>query len=401
MQYDFDHFPDRRATESSKWRSYPADVLPLYVADMDFVSPQPVIDALHRRVEHGIFGYPESGHGGVHEQSSLRNLLVDRLYQRYQWVVNPEEIILLPGVVPAFNLACYTCAAPAGGVLVQTPLYPPMLAAAKETTCLSQEVTLVQESDGTYGLDWEAFQAAFTSQTRLFILCNPQNPVGRTFRRDELERMAAICLENDVTICSDEIHCDLVYRGNRHIPIASLAAEIAQRTITLMAPSKTFNLAGLQCSFAIIQDGGLRKRYLAARKGLLPWVNLMGLVAAEAAYRDGEEWLAQLLIYLESNRDLLYQSLQQKLPGISMSRPEGTYLAWLDCRQAGIIGNPQQFFLEKAKVALEDGRRFGTGGEGFVRLNFGCPRSLLEQAINQMAQVIQENQTIPTPEKAR
>jgi cystathionine beta-lyase len=381
IQYDFDSMPDRRHSESVKWLTYDQDVLPLWVADMDFLSPQPVIRALLERVEHGVFGYPK-------EPPDLRSLLVERLFNRYHWEVVPEDLVFLPGVITGFNLACHTLAAPDGGVLVQTPVYPPILHAAKSTGILSQEMELIRHPNGSHSIDWKAFEASFTVQTRLFILCNPHNPVGKVFQRQELERLAEICLQHGVTICSDEIHCDLVFPGHLHIPIASLDTEISNNTITLMSPSKTFNLAGLECSFAIIQNPELRKRYLAARKGLVPWVNLMGIVAARTAYKEGQDWLDQALLYLEGNRDYLMKFLQEHIPGIHMGLPEGTYLAWLDCRRTGIEGEPAQFFLDNANVAVNDGGTFGRGGEGFVRLNFGCPRAMLHEALERIKKVI-------------
>jgi cystathionine beta-lyase len=267
---------------------------------------------------------------------------------------------------------------------VQTPVYPPILGAAKITGVLGREMELVRCAGGTYSVDYDAFEAAARETTRLFLLCNPHNPVGRVYRREELERMAEICLRHGIVICSDEIHCELLYRGQWHIPIASLDPEIARNTVTLMSPSKTFNLAGLKFSFAIVQNPELKQRYLHAGHGLAGWANLMGLTAAEAAYRHGQEWLDQLLVYLEANRDYLAQFVQAELPGVSMAKPEGTYLAWLDCRAAGIDGSPCEFFLKAGRVALGDGREFGRGGEGFVRLNFGCPRSVLEEALARM-----------------
>jgi cystathionine beta-lyase len=249
---------------------------------------------------------------------------------------------------------------------------------------LRQDVELACLPDGTYAVDWQAFDAGINEQTRLFILCNPHNPVGKVFREDELRRLAETCLKRGVVICSDEIHCDLVYHGYRHIPIASLGTEVAQNTITLIAPSKTFNLAGLQCGIAIIQNPSLRNKFRHAHQGLAGWVNVMGLVAAQAAYRFGEDWLQQLLVYLESNRDYLVEFVTEELHGVKVVKPQSTYLAWLDCRQTGIDGNPFEFFLKHARVALNDGAKFGKGGEGFVRLNFGCPRSLLAEALERM-----------------
>ena len=376
MIYDFDAGPDRRATESEKWRAYPPDVLPLWVADMDFVSPEPVIRALRERVEHGVFGYP-------HEPPELREIIVARLADRYGWQIRLEDLVYIPGVIRGFNLACHTVAEPNGSVLVQTPVYPPMLSAAGTAGMTRQDAPLARDANGSYRIDWEVFDSAITDQTRLFILCNPHNPVGRVFRRDELTRMAETCLRRGVLICSDEIHCDLVYPGQRHIPIASLDPAIAQNTITLMAPSKTFNIAGLDCSFAIIQNAELRQRYQDAQRGLVGGIDVMGWTAALAAYRDGDAWLTQVLAYLEANRDFVYEFVEKELAGVVVTKLEATYLAWLDCRNAG-VDEPYKFFLNNARVALNDGKAFGPGGEGFVRLNFACSRSLLREALERM-----------------
>ena len=227
------------------------------------------------------------------------------------------------------------------------------------------------------------FGAAFSPATRIFLLCNPHNPVGRVFTRAELARMAEVCQRQGALLVSDEIHAELIYSGARHVPIASLAPEIEQTSITLIAPSKTFNLAGLQCSLAIIPNPELRARYLAARAGLVTWTNLMGLIAGEAAYRDGDEWLEQLLPYLEANRDTVAHFVAAEMPGVTMAAPEATYLAWLDCRGTG-LSQPCQCFLDLARVACNDGAAFGPGGEGFVRLNFGCPRPMLLAALQRM-----------------
>ena len=378
MHYDFDQIINRRGTGSDKWDHYDEDVLPMWVADMDFVSPQPVVEALAHRVAHGVFGYPG-------ENERLTSAIQDWLAVRFNWRVSLESLILIPGVVKGFNLASHALRGPnGGGLLVQTPVYYPFLRAPENAGMQRQEMQLTLCPDGSYEIDFEAFEASITDDTRLFILCNPHNPVGRVFRQGELERMAQVCIRHGVTICSDEIHGDLVYSGQRHIPLASLDPEIAAHTITLMAPSKTFNLAGLECSFAVIENPDMRKKFLGAKQGLVGWVNLMGQTAALAAYREGREWLDQLLVYLEANLDYLYDYVNTQLTGVSMAKPEGTYLAWLDCRKAGIEGNPQAFFLERAKVALNDGPKFGQGGEGFVRLNFGCPRSLLTDGLNRM-----------------
>lgn len=375
--YTFDSALDRRCSESIKWHYYGEDILPLWVADMDFASPEPVIRALREQVEHGVFGYPR-------ELPDLRPIFVERLRQLYDWQVDPEALILLPGVVTGFNLATQAMTSPGDGVLAQTPVYYPILYAPGNADCTLDEMELTQHPDGQYEIDFDLFEATITDRTRIFILCNPHNPVGRVFRRDELERMAEICLRHDIVICSDEIHCDLVFQRHQHLPIATLAPEVAARAITLMAPSKTFNVAGLQCSVAIVENEELRKKFLAARKGLVSWVNVMGQIAALAAYRDGQPWLDAMMRYLEANRDFLFDYVATNLPGIAMSRPEGTYLGWLDCREASIPGNPHEFFLKKAQIALNDGATFGKGGEGFVRLNFGCPRSTLAEALDRM-----------------
>lgn len=387
MRYDFDHVPDRRPTDSIKWNKYGADVLPLWVADMDFPIAEPILQSLRDRIEHGVFGYPD-----VHPEpgtvSELQAVLVDRMQQRYNWRVAPEEIMLLPGVIVGLNLTCQAVGAPGQGVFIQTPVYPPFFQTACNAQMVLQEAALSRQSDGHYEVDWETFEAAFTDETRVFILCNPHNPVGRVFSKEELEHMAEICLRKGVVICSDEIHCDLIFKGNKHIPIASLDEEIAQNTVTLMSSTKTFNIAGLQCSFAIVQNKELRQKLEQSHRGLVMWVNLIGLKAALAAFREGQDWLSQVLAYLEQNRDFLFDYVQAQLPGISMARPEGTYLAWLDCHNTSIQGNPFLFFINHGRVAFNDGVKFGNGGEGFVRLNFACTRETLNQALERMKEAL-------------
>ena len=389
MENPFDQFPDRRNTDCIKWRYYAEEVLPMWVADMDFVSPEPVIRALQERAEHGVFGYPASVLPDLQATSELSTAIREILFDRYRWQVLPEDLVFLPGVVTGLNLACHMVAAPGREVLVQPPIYPPMLAAPGYAGLARQEAELTLEPDGSYSIDREAFDASLSEAAAMFMLCNPHNPVGRVFRRDELEFMAECCLRKGVLICSDEIHSDLVYTGHSHIPIASLDPEIARNTITLMAPSKTYNLAGLQCSFAVIQNTELRQRYQQSGKGLVSWVNAMGMAAARVAYQEGGEWLGQLLAYLEGNRDYLADFIQTEMPSIRMARPEGTYLAWLDCRESGIPGSPYEFFLKNGRVAFIEGRTFGSGGDGFIRLNFGCPREMLAEALTRMKSALE------------
>lgn len=383
MIYDFDQVIDRRSTDSEKWNKFPQDVIPLWVADMDFPAPEPVVRALQERVQHGIFGY-------ACEPQELRQTIAERMLEKYRWQVAPDEIVFLPGVIAGFNLACQAFAAPGEGMIVQPPVYGPFLKAAQNAGLVRQDVSLQADARGYYSVDPAAVDAAITAhpvQTRLFLLCNPHNPVGRVFDRRELEGIAEVCLRQNVLMVSDEIHCDLIYPGHAHLPIASLAPEVARRTITLMAPSKTYNIAGLDCAFAIIADPGLRERFDVARRGVAGGSNLLGLTAALAAYRHGGEWLEQVLRYLHANRDALEHFIGAELPGIHMRRPDGTYLAWLDCRAAGLPEKPVQSFLRQG-VALSNGDVFGPGGEGFVRLNFGCPRPVLLEALTRMKRAL-------------
>ncbi len=376
--FDFDRVVDRRSTDSNKWRKFPPDVLPLWVADMDFPSPPAVVRALHARVEHGFFGY-------LTEHNDLPEVVAERVAKRYGWRVNPEAVVTLPGVIAGFNQALRALTSPGDGMLVQTPVYPPILRSAGNHGLRRDEHPLTRGADGRYTVDLDAFAAALRETTRVFLLCNPHNPVGRLYGRAELEGMAAACLRRDTIIVADEIHCDLLLDGRQHAPVASLAPEIEQRTITLMAPSKTFNLPGLKCAVAIIPNAALRERFLAAAGDLVPKINVLGCTAAVAAYREGDAWLEALLGYLRANRDFLVQQARATLPGLAVAPAEATYLAWLDCRGSARAGrDPYTFFLERARVALSDGVSFGPGGAGFVRMNFGCPRALLAQGLERM-----------------
>lgn len=383
MTFNFDMVSDRFSSESIKWHKYGSDILPLWVADMDFKSPNEVVDALQRRVAHGIYGY------GV-ELPDLKKAIVERMWKKYQWSIVPEDIVFLPGVIRGFNLACQAFGKPGGNVLVQTPVYPPILSAPENAGLGRKDVGFRRSENGSYILDQNDFSGAIDERTCLFILCNPHNPIGHVFSRSELETMAEICLENEIVICSDEIHAELLYPGYEHHPIASLDNKIAQKTITLSAPSKTFNLAGLDFSFAVIQNGELRNSFIKSMKGLVGGVNILGQVAAMAAYEHGDPWLKALLNYLDENRHYLIEFLSKNLPKIHVTLPEATYLAWLDCREMKLTPNPFQFFLDHAKVALWKGEDFGKGGEGHVRINFGCPRKILEDALTRMYAAIEK-----------
>jgi cystathionine beta-lyase len=376
--FDFDRIVDRRASDSNKWRKFAADVLPFWVADMDFPSPPAVVRALRERVEHGFFGY-------LDERHDLPEVVADRVAKRYGWRVTPEAVVTLPGVIAGFNQALRALTTPGDGLLIQTPVYPPILRAAGNHGLRRDEHALTRAIDGRYTVDLEAFAAALAERTRVFLLCNPHNPVGRLYGRAELEGMAAACLRHDAFIVADEIHCDLLLDGRPHVPMASLAPEVERRTITLMAPSKTFNLPGLKCAVGIIPDAALRERFVAAANDLVPKIGVLGYTGALAAYREGDAWLDALLRYLTDNRDFLVRQVRATLPGVAVAPGEATYLAWLDCRASPVAGrDPHAFFLERARVALNDGVAFGPGGAGFVRMNFGCPRPLLAEGLERM-----------------
>lgn len=377
MTSPFDCLIDRSDTNSIKWSRYGEDVLPMWVADMDFRSPDVVISALQERVAHGVFGYGT-------EPSELRELLVERMQARYHWEIMADDIVFIPGVVVGFNLAAQACATPGQGLLLQTPVYYPMFETPQHAGLSLDQMQLTETAGGRYVVDLDLMERSVTERTRIFLLCNPHNPVGRAFTHEELAGMAEICLRHDLIICSDEIHCELTYPGHEHTPIASLDPAVARRTVTLMAPSKTFNIAGLKFAFAIIQDPELRQAFQSAQRGIVPSVSVLAYQAGLAAYQHGDPWLIEALDYLRHNRDLVCGAVAQEMPGISVTPPEATYLAWLDCRQAALPGGPCRFFLRQARVALSDGAAFGPGGEGFVRLNFGCCESLLRDALERM-----------------
>ncbi len=376
----FDHPPERRGSDSIKWSAYPPDVIPLWVADMDFASPPEVIDALRQRIDHGVFGYSRI-------LPELAEAVCRRLQATQGWEVDPPAIVLVPGLVSALNVMCRLAGAPGDAVLVNTPVYPPFLSAPRHQGRNLQSAELGLRMEGRrlhYEPDFDALEAAVTGNTRLFLLCNPQNPTGRALTAHELTLTAEFCERHDLLLCSDEIHGDLTLGSARHLSIAALIPEVARRTVTLLAPSKTWNIPTLGCSVAVIPDPELRRRFREAAAGIVPDVGALGQHAALAAYTAGEPWLVSLRRYLTANRDLLIDYVARHLPGVRTTCPEATYLAWLDCRELGLQTSPFQFFLEQARVALSDGRRFGPGGAGFVRLNFGCARSTLTAALERM-----------------
>ena len=377
MSFDFETVPDRRNTDSLKWRRYQGrDIIPMWVADMDFRAPACVLEALHARVEHGVFGYAVPPEG-------LMEAVVERVERRYGWRIEPSWIVWLPGLVPALNLASRAYGDDGDEVLTFTPAYPPFLAAPGHVHREMKVVPLRRAGD-RWTFDLERFERELSNRSRVLLLCNPHNPVGRRYEPDELRGVAEICLRRNVVICSDEIHCDLVLDGGRHVPIATLSEEIAARTITLMAPSKTFNIPGLNCAFAIIPNVELRKPFKKAREGIVPGTNALGYAACLAAYRDGEPWRAALIEVLRRNSRLVYQAVNEEIPGLSMDQVQATYLAWIDTTELG-LPEPAKFF-EQAGVGLSDGADFL--GPGYVRLNFGCPEETLREGLDRMRRAV-------------
>lgn len=339
---------------------------------MDFRSPPAVIDALRQRVAHGIFGY-------TLPPVELLGAVVAHLREDFDWRIEPEWIVWLPGVVAGLNGACRAVGSDGDDILASTPVYAPFLAAPRLSGRNTLTIPLIEEGN-RWTLDLEGLERSVTPRTRLLLLCNPHNPVGRAYDLHELSLLAGLCERRRLIICSDEIHAGLVLeRNRRHIPIASLSPETASRTITLLAPSKTYNIAGLGCGFAVIPSPDLRRRFINATEGIVPYVNVLGYAAALAAYRDSRVWHAELIDYLRGNLAMVEESVEH-MPGLSMRHVEATYLAWINCANLD-VEKPAAFF-EKAGVGLSDGGGFGK--EGFVRLNFGCPRSLLRKALERM-----------------
>lgn len=372
MAFNFDEGIDRRHSDSAKWNKYSNDVLPMWVADMDFRSPSCILDALHRRVEHGVFGYGDRPH-------DLIDVVVERMASRYQWQIKPEWIVILPGIVAGLNLSVRAFTDATEATIAPTPVYPPF----KKSSAFAQRPQLsapLQLEKGRWTMDLPSLASSLSGQEKLLMLCNPQNPGGTVYRREELERQLAFAQQHDLIVCSDEIHCDLLLEpGVKHIPFATLSADAEQRSITLMSPSKTFNIAGLGASIAIIPDAELRKRFNRTREGIVPSVDVLALTAATAAWRDGEPWLQELLAYLRRNRDRLVSAVND-IQGLEMAAPEATYLGWVDASKLA-VENPTLFF-QKAGLGFSPGADFGAAK--FVRINFGCTQATLEEAIIRM-----------------
>jgi len=377
MKYDFDKILERRGTSSLKWDKYAGtDIIPMWIADMDFQSPPAVMDQLTERIAHGVFGYTM-----VSQQ--LQDVIIKRMSDKYGWQIESDWIIWLPDLVSALHLSCRAAGDDGDEIVTFSPVYPPFFIASMQTQKLVSIPLLRQ--NGRYTFDLDALKNAITPKTRLLLLCNPHNPVGRVYDRDELEAITEICLENNIKICSDEIHSDLILDDKKHIPTATLSAEAAANTITLFSAAKTFNLPGMSCSLAIIPDDELRKRFISKRTGMVPWVNALGYVASLAAFRDSAHWHKELIEYLRSNRDMIEEFIAET-PQLSMDHIEATYLAWLDVSKLNLDDPPA--FFEKAGVGMSNGKDFGRGDH--MRLNFGCPKATLAEALKRIKTAIEQ-----------
>jgi cystathionine beta-lyase len=379
MSFNFDTPPDRRETDSQKWQKYAGrDVLPLWVADMDFEAPPAIVAALQRRAAHGIFGYARPVRSTV-------EAVVGALEERYRWRIDPSWIVWLPGLVCGLNVAAQAFAEVGEEVLTLSPVYPPFTTAPRNGGRVSKAVPLLLDrARRRWEIDWDALERAVGPRTRLFFLCHPHNPLARVWTREELAQLAQFCRRHDLVLCSDDIHCDLVLDPARvHEPVAVVDADRGLRALTLMAPSKTYNMPGLGTSFALIPDEALRNRYNRAARGIVAEVNALGYAACEAAYRDSEPWRLALLAYLRGNRDFLADFVDREIPGVRIEAPiEATYLAWLNVEALGCRGVTAHF--EAHGVGLSDGVAFGAEPDRCVRINFGCPRSTLAEALRRM-----------------
>lgn len=370
---------DRSASDSLKWNRYKGtDILPMWVADMDVRSAEPILKALHQRIDHGVFGYSIPG-------DDTANAVIKWLKNRHDWQIQPEWIVWTPGLVTALNVVCRAFAAQNEEVLTLTPIYPPFLSAPERSKRILLKAPL-KSIDGVYSIDFEAVESVMTPKTKVLLLCNPHNPVGRVWPKEALQKLATLCLEKNILLCSDEIHCDLILDPKiKHTPAAALSQEIAANTVTLMSPAKTFNLPGLGCGFAIISNPKLRQGYTDTARDIVPHVNALGYAACRAAFTEGHDWLKEVLNHLRENHRILYDAINQ-IDGLSMAPVEATYLAWIDVQKLN-LSNPVSFFT-KAGVGLQDGAEFGQSG--FVRLNFACSRENLLLAIERIKNAIEK-----------
>lgn len=387
MSFDFDNPVNRRNTGCCKWDDLQqifgrTDILPLWVADMDFTAPPGVTEALRARLEHPVYGYHT-------REKSLFESVAEWEKKRHGWHIELEWLMNAPGVVPSISAAILAFTEPGDEIIIQPPVYPPFSACVKSNNRKLVENPLL-EVNGRYTPDFDDLEQKITSKTKMLILCSPHNPVGRVWTKDELFKLNEICLRHGILVISDEIHCDLVFPGHRHIPTAALGDAIARNTIAMISPSKTFNIAGTYTSFVVIPDAEKRRKFTQIIDALkIGAGNLFGIIAAEAAYRTGEAWLEELLPYLEGNAEYLVEYVRTNIPEVKVVKPEGTYLGWLDFR--AVSNDPaylQELLLNRAKVGLNDGAAYGQGGACFARINFACSRSLLQEGLVRIEQAI-------------
>ncbi|MGI9336161.1 MAG: MalY/PatB family protein [Gammaproteobacteria bacterium] len=369
----------RRGT---KWRHYGPRVIPAWVADMDFLPPEPIRRFMSEMVETGDIGYaPKVG------QTRFARLFAERAAARYGWTLPAERVQPLIDVVQGIYVALQVYSEPGDGIIIQTPIYPPFLQAVEEMGRRLDENPLVRRANG-YALDFDGLVSAIDERSRILMLCNPHNPCGRVLGREELERIAQIAIEQDLIVLSDEIHSDLLFDGREHVAFASLGSEVAERTVTFNSASKAFNTAGLRCALVAFGSQALQDRFNTVPERVLGGHNCFGAEATCIAWEQCEEWLEACVAYLQSNRDYLFGRLEAEAPGVIADPPEATYLAWLDCRGLGLNVSPFKHFLEHAKVGFSDGATFGEAGLGFVRLNFATPRAVLSEIIDRFVQAI-------------
>jgi cysteine-S-conjugate beta-lyase len=387
MRHDFDTVLDRRNTHSLKWDHCRTafgldDVIPMWVADMDFAAPPEVVEAIERRAAHGAYGY-------VSVPESFWQSATTWLQRRHGWAVDRRWLHRAPGVVPALSLCVNAFTEPGDGVIVQTPVYYPFFRAIEKNGRRLVRNPLLADG-GTYRMDLADFERKIDSRTRMLILCSPHNPVGRVWTREELERLGDICVRRDLVVLSDEIHMDLTLPGHEHVPLATVSPALADRTVTCISPSKTFNLAGLAMSLIVTANPQLLARYdRQFHASGLEIASLFGTVALEEAYRSGDEWLDQLLEYLTANVDFAERFIRDRIPAFRFIRPEGTYLALIDCRPLGMAQQElDEFFLRSAGVYFDSGPWFGEEATGFERINLGCPRATLAEALERMERAV-------------
>lgn len=377
MKYDFDKTIDRRATNSYKWDSAPEGVLPMWVADMDFRTAPAIIDALQKRVAHGIFGY-------THVPDAYYDAVTSWFSRRHGWDIDREWIIYTSGVVPAVSAVIKAMTVPGDKVIVQTPVYNCFFLSIRNNGCEIVSNPLRRTAD-TYEMDFDALErCAADPRAKVMLLCNPHNPAGRVWTPDELTRLGNICLRNGVTVVADEIHCELVYQGFKYTPFASLSDAFLHRSVTCLSPSKAFNIAGLQIANIVAFDNDLRSRIdKAININEVCDVNPFGVAATIAAYNEGEEWLNQLVDYLHGNYEAMAEFCRRELPEFPITRLEGTYLVWMDCSSLGMPSDAlEHALLDDARLWLNAGTMYGAEGEGYMRWNIACPRSVMLDGLN-------------------